>query len=126
MAARGAFVKCAAALRPDVIAVAQVAARPSIPAARGKVLATGLFRRKPLLKLKQCLGKTAPKRTRDASLPFGYLLDIQRPFLCGRTKAERHGGRIFNKPPTNAFKTFPDYPNVSAVVGQIAMIVLRG
>ncbi len=25
-----------------------------------------------------------------ASLPFGYLLDIHRAFLCGRTKAERY------------------------------------
>ena len=62
MAARGALVKRAAALRPDVIALAEMAARPSVPAGRGKVLATRLFGRKPLLKLTQCLGTTAPQR----------------------------------------------------------------
>ena len=29
--------------------------------------------------------------SRDASLTFGYLLDIHRAFLCDRTKAERYG-----------------------------------
>jgi hypothetical protein len=33
--------------------------------------------------------------SRGASLIFGYLLDIHRAFLCGRTKAERHARLCF-------------------------------
>ena len=38
-----------------------MAARPSVPATRGNVFATGFLGREPLLKLKQRLGETVPQ-----------------------------------------------------------------